>query len=81
MLFCRVCMNANTDGWDECPICGTGNMAKQYLVRFTLEVPVVEFSEIEAIERAVASATGNIMEYLVGMEAGELDLDNDEDMD
>lgn len=73
MLFCRVCFNANTDGWDECPICGTSNMAKQYLVRFTLEIPSIDFTEVEAVEQAIAQATGNMMEYVVGVETGLLD--------
>ena len=50
---------------------------KPYLVRLTLEIAVAEFSELEATERAIASATGNIMEYVVGIETGELEQDDD----
>ena len=77
LMFCRLCMTANDNGLDECHICGTGIMMKPYLVRLTLEIAVAEFSELEATERAIASATGNIMEYIVGIETGELEQDDD----
>ena len=81
MLFCGLCFAPNTDGLDECASCGTSTMMRPYLVRFTIEVQVNDFTELGAIERATAMANGDLMSYVVGMETGELDLDDEDDED
>lgn len=71
-------MTPNDDGLDQCPVCGTGTMMKQYFVRFTVEVPVAEFSELEAVERALAIANGDIVTHIVGMQVGTQDNEGNE---
>lgn len=81
MLFCGLCFAPNTDGLDQCASCGTSTMMRKYVVRFTVEVEVNEFTELQAVERALAIANGDLVTHIVGMEAGELDLDNEDDED
>lgn len=81
MLFCGLCLAPNTDGLDECANCGTSTMMRPYVVRFTIEVQVNEFTELQAVERALAMANGDLVTYIVGMETGELDLDNEDNED
>lgn len=81
MLFCGLCLAPNTDGLDECANCGTSTMMRPYVVRFTIEVQVNEFTELQAIERALAMANGDLVTYIVGMETGEQDLDNEHNED
>lgn len=58
-------MTPNEDGLHQCPICGTSSMMRQYRVRFVLEVDITDFSEIEAMERAIAAANGDLLNYIV----------------
>jgi|LauGreDrversion4_2_1035121.scaffolds.fasta_scaffold50606_8 hypothetical protein len=78
MLFCRLCLAPNNNATDECEICGTSNTMRTHLVRLVLEVEVNEFNNTEAVQRALAIANGDIMTYLVGLEAGLLDDEEDQ---
>jgi non-canonical (house-cleaning) NTP pyrophosphatase len=51
---------------------------RTHLVRLVLEVEVNEFNSTEAVQRALAIANGDIMTYLVGLEAGLLDDEEDQ---